>query len=377
MNSSAFKIGDLVSLKSHAYNENLTSIVVSGDHSSLPPIMIVNEIYRVEKRDNNKVLLEEHFHINCIYFSSKSNTLQEVRLRNIYLKKLEDEPGQKSGKLAEMQEGATVLLKSTRLELKKRKSTFSAEEHVLGGENSKSTISALLTYLPPIFHVINIKEFIPKQKSNGLSDDNYWHYSKKVKCFYHNSHNDKISEVEIPYEALEVLQPVSNEILKRINSAILNKKFLIYSDEKERKSILQPQFLSFRSGFYFLKAYNMIDSKIVDINVSDQMAYKDVDKVVEYSSPSNEMPYFNENLLLKDMIEKINIGLRTKQYLRIKYKNKNEEISVRTLSDYSIKENPDDENRSLYLTGYCHLREADRTFNLKRIQMVQVLSLSY
>jgi len=374
MNNSFLKIGDLVSLKSHAYNEKLTSVIISGDHNSLPPIMIVSEIYKIESHSNGQSITNHH--IVCIYFSSKSNLVQEFKIKDIFLKKIE----YKKPEIEETNQfeiGSTVLLKSTRLELKKRKSTFSSEESLTTNSNTKNTISALLTYLPPVFHILQIKNFSREKPSKNLNESNYWHSPQKVKCIYYNSHSDRMSEVELPIDALEILTPIKEDILMEINNTINKSKFLIFQDKNDKKSIIKPQLISFRCGFYFLRAFNIISGLNIDINLSNQTKYRIIKEFIEHQSPSNALADFTEEIIFSDLVAKIKIGIEEGKYLRIKYKNKNDEISLRTLSRYNFKDIQEEGKRSLYLLGYCHLRNEERSFHVKRIQMAQVLVLPY
>ncbi|RQO69770.1 hypothetical protein DBR43_17070 [Pedobacter sp. KBW06] len=373
MTYDALKIGDLVTLKSHAYVENLTSIIITGDHNSLPPIMMIKEIYRIKNNNNSTV---DHFIFKCIWFSSGSNTLQEGSFKDVHLKAIKNEETLGNGKVT-IDEGDMVLLKSTTFELKKRKSTFSVEEGSFSNADSKNTQSALLTYLPPVFHVISIKDFIPKNTSKKSFTKDYWHCNKKVKCFYYNNHNDKISEIEFPIEVLELLEPLSESILKEINSFISDKSHILWKGEEDETLILQPKLISFRSGFYFLRSYDVVKRKNIDVNILNDSVYKKIDDIIKFVSPKADMSYLGIERIIEDLIAKIKVAHLEKLYLRIKYKNKNDEISIRTISRSYFQENPIDKSNLLYLTGYCHLRNEERTFYLKRIQYLEVLTIPY
>ncbi|KIA88932.1 hypothetical protein OC25_25715 [Pedobacter kyungheensis] len=370
MNCSALKIGDLVTLKSHAYLNDLTSVLITGDHSALPPIMIVKEIRQIK---NEAVSSEQNFLIKCIWFSSKSNALQENTFKGIHLRHLETK--EKLDQTEVISEGDLVLLKSTELELKKRKSTFSVEESS-NAIADKNTQSALLNYLPPILHVISIKEF--KVKDTADTDKTFFlQPKKKVKCFYYNAHSDRISEIELPSESLSIVEPLEENLLMDLNSYISDKSYVLCRDEHDKMLVLQPKTISFRSGFYFLRAYEIISGRNIEINISNDIVYKRIESIVAAVSPVAEMSYLAKEKITDDLIEKIKLAKSEKLYLRLKYKNKNDEISSRTVSNFFFQKKPEEDSVPRYLTGYCHLREEERTFNIKRIQFLEVLSVNF
>jgi hypothetical protein len=377
MTYEAFKIGNLVSLKSHAYNDTLLGVIITGDHNSLPPIMIIKEIRRLTTTDT--LIQSTNFIFKCIWFSSKSNSLQEGSFKDIHLKPIfsEIEDSDRGDIPTEIYEGDMVLLKSTKLELTKRKSTFSVEEGVSSIGDSKTIQSALLTHLPPVFHVISVKD----NKGTNVSEDgelkNYWPFKRKVKCFYYNSHNEKISEVELPIEALEKLVPLPDQILIDLNSFIANKNYISFTVKGQNSQILEPTSLSFRSGFYFLKAYNIIEGRSKEILISSDSIYSGVEEPVLYKSPLAEMAYFTKDQILEDFINKIKIAQDHKFYLRIKYVNKNAEVTTRVISKSFFNDNPLKETNPFYFTGHCHLRNAQRTFNLSRVQNLEVFKVTY
>src|SRR6218665_3967299 len=70
MESKIFSIGDIVTLKSHPYVLDNSAIIISGDHLSLPPLMIVAEI----AKSSYKVAEIKHatYKCACMWFSPKS-----------------------------------------------------------------------------------------------------------------------------------------------------------------------------------------------------------------------------------------------------------------------------------------------------------------
>lgn len=370
MTYDTLKIGDLVTLKSHAYTENIATIIITGDPTSLPPIMIIKEIRKINKEK------ESHLIFTCIWFSNKSNTLQEAKFKDFHLKQIVLSE-QKKQDQSVINEGDMVLLKSTELELKKRKSTFSSEESSTSTNNTKNTLSALLSYLPPIFHVISIKDHNKTADAKSVEKGTYWCYTKKVKCFYHNGHTDKISEVELPLEALDILQPFPEKILEDINNIISRKHYIFYGKENKEILILQPKQFSFRSGFYFLSAFNIIDNKNVEINITSGSKYKEIEKIVKTSSPTSDMPNFNKKEIAEDMAIKIKQASDENLYIRIRYRNKYDEATTRTISGYELQDNTSANEINSYLTGYCHLRMDKRTFMIERIQYLEILNIKF
>src|ERR1700744_3136623 len=70
MESKIFSIGDIVALKSHPFIPENTAIILSRDHLTLSPLLVVIEIskssYKIEK---NKY---ETYKYDCIWFSTKT-----------------------------------------------------------------------------------------------------------------------------------------------------------------------------------------------------------------------------------------------------------------------------------------------------------------
>ena len=70
-------------------------------------------------------------------------------------------------------------------------------------------------------------------------------------------------------------------------------------------------------------------------------------------------------------------GLQEEKYLRIRYKDQNNNLTIRTLKNYSIEIININDTPIEYLAGFCKLRKDERHFQLDRIQSVEILNISY
>ncbi len=64
--------------------------------------------------------------------------------------------------------------------------------------------------------------------------------------------------------------------------------------------------------------------------------------------------------------------------MRIRYKDKNNNVTLRTVKDYSIESiGIIGEQPTEYLNGFCELRKDERHFQVVSIQSVEILNISY
>jgi hypothetical protein len=205
MNSKIIKLGDILTLTSHAYVGELTSIVISGEPSFLPPLFVVTEIFSITSKNEEP----ETFEYKCLWYSNKMHSFEHVKLKDIYVKKIDVENTVLSTDV--VLPGTMVTLATMDYELSKRKSSFSSEDNTLNNDISNTTISALLSHLCPILHVINVSSHKSKHPKTKTETDNpeIMVASNDVMCFYYNSAKDKFSEIILPIEALRLIIPVT------------------------------------------------------------------------------------------------------------------------------------------------------------------------
>ena len=110
-----------------------------------------------------------------------------------------------------------------------------------------------------------------------------------------------------------------------------------------------------------------VSESIPDLSVLDNLiAQNKTQESVINDMPDEELEYIPKD----DKRLAVAEAIKTDSAIEFYYSNYNGEASKRTVSnvDYS------DEFGSEYISGYCHLREEDRTFKIQRMSSVKVVS---
>lgn len=342
------EIGDIVSINTHPYQENITKILISGEPSQTPPLMVVIGISNNEKMD-----------CTCLWYSAKQQKFEKNVLPNSHLKLIKKQNS--CIYLENLEAGALLTLSTLDYELAKRKSSFHLEDNADSTNGGVNTINALLSFLPPIMTYIG-------ENKKG-----------EIKCRWFNSLLDRFSETVIPLHALNVINEVSPEVIDEIQKAISANIFVAVVDEDETAIIL-PRSISYRSGYYFLRGYDHIRNRLIDVNIfKAKIDFKD--DIVESVAPSFN---FNANaecatreFIQEEILSLIRQAGDEGKYIRFKYKNINDEVRWRTLKEYTIVPEGQIENNKYYVQGYCTIRKAIRTFSIERIRSLQCLNVVY
>lgn len=374
-------IGAIVALKSHFYSQDndTENVYLTGEPLLNSPLMIVVEVLQETKGQSGVSKRKEsdqvpNYRYKCMWYSSKQHQFLEVWISPDFLKLIV--PYDQTTDISDQysQPGITVEFRTAQIELGKKKSTL--QKSLKEEEGYK--ITAHLSFVSPILQVIDVKENtstsskIDTKKNHGAKlASNYL-----IKCRYYNPVSDKHSEVFIPIEALSL---VINDDAKisRIKEAIQERKFL----KMDNGGILRPHKLHFRSGRFYLQAFDYIKSKDVSPNVNDIPPFSLADNYF-----TDQLPLFrqdNTRILVsridKKGMEELLKKIGTQRYLHIRYEDFKEIVTQRTVSDAEllIDENPPEDDvetdRAVYLKAYCHLRGAVRFFRLDRIQEIKVL----
>lgn len=368
-------IGDIVSLKSHPYILNVNDILISGEPLQLPPLMIVIEIFE----SKNSVGETHNVEYTCLWFSSKANKFEKSRIKGVLIKLI------KKAQLIPDQSikaGDLLSLSTVDYELCKKKSSLHFEDTSVNQGNGSTSISALLSFLPPTLHCISIKELKepPSQSKNKLANTTHKRSQCQVKCLWFNNSLERFSEEDIPFEALKIIPIIDKETIALIRKSIKNNQILKLT-KKKKPYIIKPRSITARSGYYFLRGFNYVTNQIVEIELSLEDRFE-----VSDSAFINEAPKFdiakNPNAgsavyILEELVIAVREAKKQKAYLRIKYKNRNDQISYRTLKDYEIIQAAEDDNYPFYLVGFCMLKQSKRTFKVLRIQNVQQLDIQF
>lgn len=379
MNSKLFSIGDVVALKSHPYFEGLTNIIIAGDHNLISPLMIVVEVLKIKNNKYKGSTSIKNIKYRCIWFSSKSFCFNEIWLFEADLKLiLRNTPNIDASTL---NRGDRVILKTALYESGKKKSSLTLEDNITSAYGS-TTINPLLSFLTPVFQVLEVKDYTSKdplidKKTNEVQRIPH---SLEVKCSFFNSLADKLTEVTLPLEALESIEEVEVSTLQLLNKSISDSGFLAINST-EKTSIVKPKNLTSRSGQYFLRAFDYVSNKVEEIKISQAVKISKIEtpfrtKVPKFNielNPDSATPSF----ILEEYVNAIEVASKRNGYLRIKYKNRNEQLSIRTLKNYRVIKVPEGATEVIYLAGFCGLRQGERTFKLDRIQNLQELELNF
>ncbi|RYX85385.1 WYL domain-containing protein [bacterium] len=397
---SKIEIGDVVSLTSHPYNYDLTSVIIAGEPQFVPPLMVVIEMINDTKTQFNEktgddISVKGSSNCKCIWYSSKSNQFEENWVYSKDLKIIQKQPKLTPTELYEEKEinsqGDSIkiknyfnaTLKTSVLELSKIKSTISTTSNSSDSAIEKTTNNSLLSFVSPVLQVTQIIEVKTQEQKEPIFDARTGIKKRiqseyLVKCKWFNANSDKISEKLIPINALQIIPLVSLQILKDLKSKIKAKVYAKFDN-----TVLQLKGLSFLNGHYYIKGYDYLTNKNTEIEVSKnypQLIFIKKEDFILREAPKFDFTdgqvltkeYFSDQY--KDLIQEAN---HNKYYIRIKYKNRNDKVSTRTLKDYSIFNVGDIDKPLSYLTAFCISKDAERTFNINQVQQIQILNLKY
>lgn len=361
-----YKIGDIVSLKSHPYLTDITNVVVSGDHIAITPLLVVTAAYKISHQIMGEEKKEDHIKYKCIWYSVKSSKFKEATILEEDLKVIQKNASNISHET--LKRGDRLIMKSSPLELAKRKSSLTQNED--SGDSGATTISALLSHVSPVLQVIELEA---SSKSNALISSAW-----NVKCLYFDTIGDKFSECVLPLDSLAILPNIDNTITE-IQKSISTGKYLLYSIDKI-KTIVRPKYITCRSGSYYLKAYDYILNRSIELEIGNA-TMSEINKPFEVNLPSFDIEKKPEAATKEFITEEIRQAIETAKgknaFIRIRYKNQNDQLTTRTVTKFKLVTVTEGANSVTYLLGYCWLRKAERAFRVDRIQDFQELTLSF
>ncbi|MBK9482246.1 MAG: WYL domain-containing protein [Bacteroidetes bacterium] len=364
-----FNIGDTVTTITHPYYQNSTNVLISGEPSLAPPLMIIIEVFR--KRKSIEIKWEDgdtEISYKCIWYSSRLNKFQSDWISSKAIKIIaEDSPQEK------LCVGNMVTLKTHYLELGKKKSTYSSNdsEEIKG----HTSVTSFLNFLPPLMQIENIKEVVAKKHEPLGSDHSLKHRilpSFEVNCTWYNNSADKFSQVTLPLEAVLQIGEISAGLITNINNAIMSGLYY-----KIGNNLAKPISINSRSGLYFVNVYDLVQNATIEIPINNQTHLSSVTPFRNHAPKFETDSSIAYGEVQSDMLELIKNSLENKSYLRLQYKNRNERVTIRTLRDYKTQEFTENAKKVFLLTGYCILRKDQRTFRLERIQNLQELDIAF
>ena len=384
--SSQLNLGDLVALKSHPYFDNLTDIIISGEPQLISPLMVIIEILndakdQFDEKTGEEILKKGNAQCKCTWYSNKSYQFEESWISSKLLKVIRHNPEkQKSLDDSERKAfyGRLVLFGTADIEGEKKKSSISTESNNLNSNRDKTIINPLLSYLCPVMQITQVIEAKSEGKES-LYDQKTGKSRRFVpkylaKCKWYN-HNDKFSEKLLPLECLKLVPEIALSLLESIKLRIQESKFYRFDD-----TIIQPHKMYTVNGSYFLKAFDYLINRTIDIDLSKGVKLIDEDILTNNEAPAFEFVSgedLPENYFITQYSDAATSARKKNAYIRINYKSRRDEISSRTLKDYEVVTVKEGAKVVGYIRGYCMTKKAFRNFNISRIFKLQELNIKF
>lgn len=380
MESKIFSIGDVVSLKTHPYQNNLTDIIISGDHIMLSPLMVVLGVFKTKQTILGASGPIDTYKYKCTWFSPKHYKFIEIDAFEIDLKLIAISTVDICK--STLQRGDKITLKSAPLELGKKKSSLTYEDNSVNLGSGSTIINSLLSFLPPVMQVLDVKQhkstnpIIDKKTNKTIRIAHGW----DIKFSLFDPSSDKIAEYSLPLEALELIEEVDEAKLSLLQSTIIESGYLAIKSI-HRESLVKPRNMANRSGYYYLRAYDYLTNKVEEIEIKETTVVKPIDNPFRTQVPAFDIAHkpksATQDFIMNEIITVVKKAEKDKTFVRIKYKNRNEQLSFRTLKDFKIIKVEEDRIDVSYLVGYCLLRQAERNFRIDRIQSLQELKMKF
>lgn len=282
--------GTLMSYITHPYNQNLTSVKISGNPEYTSPILVIKEVK--DKSFDSSSGRDNGHQLNCIYYSSvegkfvekwisnklvsaitysTNNLLENINFKNELEQKGSDLTIRNYEKLIkDSYISKKVVLKSVDIELTKIKVNRTKENGELVETNH-------LEFLPPVMSIIGFRWIDDKNKfcsKTGLP-------LIELKCNWYNSKLKIFSELHFTCETLftikEAVELSGADLLKEISESLetnrmyslrLEKPFDLEVEDaindpkiKICNSIATSQAMIFKHYFYLMSYYDLVEQK--------------------------------------------------------------------------------------------------------------------
>ncbi|WP_313580822.1 hypothetical protein [Chishuiella sp.] len=376
-----YKVGNLVTLKTHPFTEKCTDIYIQAKAEYTPPILNVFEV--LISSEYKEETGEKDIQYQCIYYNTKSGIFEKKWFKHKELKLIKKEEKVIEFSESNLKEwiGKQVILKSVDLELNKRKSNLEIDNTLSQKKNHH------LDFLPPLLEVIGIEENEDKKLySKKTGEQVKPKYYFKVK--WYNSIKDKFSEDILP---LCVVKEVENHesLLENIKNEEKYKFDIIkITSDKKIDDIIEVKNIYFNTYIYKVEVKSLLTQKVDFI---DLKLFKEIEKF-ESELYSNELLGIHESgytrlepqLFSKNELYKIkykdNFGRITDRIIYLEdiiYFD--EQYKQMTVSDFQKKSK--EKNKYVcytYLKAKCFLRnmetrhfqiDSDHILSLKKVCM--------
>jgi hypothetical protein len=173
----------------------------------------------------------------------------------------------------------------------------------------------------------------------------------------------------VPRVDLEFINKIKNIIAEK------NKYFLYKKDSLE--SVIKPKSITSRSGRYYLRGFDYVENRMGEFAIWNG-SFTIIDTPFKQSAPNFDHDTDSiKSAVKKEIVDLIKIAMQSSSYLRLQYKNRNDRVTIRTVSEYTFKEVKEGDEHVLFLSGYCTLRKEQRTFRIEKIQNIQELVLKF
>lgn len=303
---SDFKLGDLFTLKNHPFQTAATEILIGGDASFTPPIMVICEILNSSGDHNIDDGIKDPNQIRGLFYSHKTHKYEKhwFKVDEIKILANVNPEGKKINTEAVTLEvlkstvrNSEVILNSVSLEISKNK--ISQESR--GFQNVTLKRNPYLDFVPPVMTVIDsrLHETVKDNyyKSNGKKKRT--HSTFELKCKYYNPSLTTYSEEWLPIDCV-----VDITSYFKLNSVIhLMNKHVVYTLETpvkfeesqfaQVKTILKIKEIVFYHYKYVLLAEDVWTLRTIKIDTEKAYALEvmELDDLLEKRIPNSSKHY--------------------------------------------------------------------------------------
>lgn len=384
--------GTIVTLNTHPFFSQ-NAILIGGEPNLIPPFMIVSEslidnkvLY--DENTGNQISGKDSTQYKCLWYSHRSNQIEETWLSNRVLKVVSTVSEIDESQLSQLKiPGTLVTLKTMELESGKQKISLNQRGSI--NNDSSKTVTALLSFVPPIMQVIGTVKSETKEPLFDPKTNIRKRFIPRilVKCKYYNPQSDKMSEVLVPIEALSLVPTANDELIANLNKVITNADNLVrFNTPSDELKLLNLKRLIYKFGRYFVEYKNLMSNEFGEIEVN---ALSNIQLI---SDTRGKLPSYRitENILQIETINKRSIerllnGINKENvFFIITYKDKHDNKSERTINDLkfviqreAVENGEDGEVKDIdTIDAHCFLRGSRRFFRVDRIQKIELIDIS-
>lgn len=353
-----FEIGDIVAFKTHPFEKNLTNLLISGESSLIPPLMLVVETNistaDVYSQKDGKKIQEKNmpYKCKCVWYCTKTGLFKEEDFITNQIKLI----SKRDGSLLDINDivGKCVFFKTLRLEQSKFFSITDSNKNL-----SEAKFLQKNLHISPSMVVIDIIE--QERATEKVSQNKFRKEISDtlVKCKYYNPIQSKHSEVILPKEVIIRLPVPDIGLLSRLNEVILNNRFIFWKASEDNLHVVLPLEIRSENSFIGIRIYDYVQNIYTIVNNLSEF------QLNQENIRENYFVERNQNLTLDKVAQLINQG-----NVRITYKDRNGNVTLRTIRVLEILNN--DVNNPI-IRSSCKLRRAERHFRLAGILSAEIL----